>query len=75
MTDRPKTIPEIVSFERVPTDAERAAKLKAQLRNVMTEACGILNEGKEHGLTVNFNISPNAFGFWVVNDITVVKPL
>lgn len=65
----------IVALDPGPTDAERAADIKARLRAASEVVVEIMNEAKRAGLIANINIGPNAFGIWVVNDTTVVKPL
>lgn len=70
--DRPNT----VQFERPPTDAERAEKLRDEIGGLLAQISDKMTEAKRHGLTVAFQIAgPDAFGRFSIAVLDITKKL
>jgi hypothetical protein len=59
----------------IASDAALAAELKAELLPLLTQACAIMNRGRERGLIVNMTLAPNQYGRIALADLSVLKTL
>jgi hypothetical protein len=57
------------------TDAERAKQARDNLRPLLEQVCEMLQEIKKGGIIATFNLSPDQFGNYRVQQIDVTKPL
>lgn len=57
------------------TDAETAAELREALKVCLNDAAKIMERARAAGLVVSWNIGPDSFGRFRVNDINIVRPL
>jgi len=65
----------VTNVTPIRSEADIAANLKTRMRNALVEVCEIMDEARNAGLVLNFQVGPNGFGKYGVQDITVIKPL
>lgn len=65
----------MISLTPRPTDAERAAAIRAELAPVLDQVCVLLNKARSDGLNVNFTISFDPYGKQRVMTIDVMRLL
>ena len=70
-TDKPR----LVDLPALATDAERAAKYRAEVRALLEPVCDLLNAALRDGIKLTFNIQPDAYGRMAVVACDAVKPL
>lgn len=61
--------------ERVVTDAEFAAQIRADLQEPLTAICEIMGRARQRGLNLTFNVGPDSFGRIKITDINIIRPL
>jgi hypothetical protein len=64
-----------LSSSRKPSDAERAAELRNELRPHLDTVCEIITKARREGLMVSFNMTADQFGIMRPGNIDVTRPL
>lgn len=63
-----------IQGSKIP-DAERAEKIRTELRPVLEEACRIITAARRDGMNIGFNLMPDQYGVQRVGNIDVFKGL
>jgi hypothetical protein len=65
----------VTTLQPKRADAEIAADIRARLLPALGPALAIMNEGKQAGLIVTFNLMFDQFGHWTIGNLSINKPL
>jgi hypothetical protein len=57
------------------SDTEKAQELKEAMLARLKEVCAVMQEARDSGLEITFNIAPNAYGKLAVAGLAVSKML
>lgn len=57
------------------SDADMASDLRSKLMPILVQASAVVQEGRDKGFIISFNISPDQFGRVRVQTVDIVKPL
>lgn len=58
-----------------PSDADKAAQYREQIRPLLEQATGLVNAAARDGLVINFALGRDGYGLMRVIEIQVSKPL
>jgi hypothetical protein len=65
----------IASLVPGKTDAEKAAKIRADITPILEQVCAVVGAARAEGMIVSFNIAPDQFGRVKVQALDITKPL
>ncbi len=75
LSDDPSVYSQPAYLTRVVTDTDKARDIRAKMMPLLDELLIIMNDAKNAGLIISFNIGQDQWGRVKLTDINIVRPL